>query len=233
MTAAVAVRERPLLMSGPMVRAILDDRKTQTRRVVKPQPEWLADAWYWRSRRYDNGDGAQYFHTATFSRPLLEEWARACPYGQPGDRLWVRETWGVGTRPDQNEGCRDGIEYRADAIGLDEREDLPLYRVSPPDTVCLDDLAGRWRPSIHMPRWASRLTLEITGVRVERVQDIREQDAIAEGVDAVALSDMPRQATMTRRADFRQLWDTLNAKRGYGWDVNPSVWALSFRRVTA
>lgn len=173
------MKERPILFSGPMVRAILEGRKTQTRRVVKPQPAHIA------------GIGTV-LNIDTIT-------GKACPYGKPGDRLWVRETWD-GVRLD---GGGALVSYRADG-----------------DKPVTDD--GRWHPSIHMPRWASRITLEVVSVRVERLQEISEEDAMAEGV---ALAENYRGPV----AHFASLWEQIN---GLGsWNANPWVWVVEFRRV--
>lgn len=136
-----------------------------------------------------------------------------CPYGQPGDRLWVREAWQaidgneralrIMTEPHPSRGW---IEYAAT---------VPEGHEPPP----------RWRPSIHMPRWASRITLEVTGVRVERLQDISEADATAEGVSAIP--DEMRRATP--RCDFQALWQSINGPDS--WAANPWVWIVEFRRI--
>jgi hypothetical protein len=194
-----------------MVRAILAGQKTQTRRVVKlphgrhicgePEQDGTLE---WRP--IDRGDGVVIKQTL---RLMLGE----CPYGAPGDRLWVRETFAL--TPAVDAGAPQKTLYRAD----------PIY-----DGI---DLRGwRWSPAIHMPRRYSRLTLEITDVRVQRLQDISEADAIAEGVDAVSMADMPRQATLNRRTDFAHIWDKINGKRA-PWASNPWVWALTFERVDA
>lgn len=219
------VKERPILMSGPMVRALLAGRKTQTRRVVKPQPptdgRWMP--WehserpgYWFGYAPDgkvrNDVGAK-----------LDDCGWVCPYGSVGDRLWVRETWSPDHR---NFYPNFPIVYRADnGVTIES-----VGRVYSPEVDAW--FAFRWQPSIHMPRWASRLTLEITSVRVERLQDISEDDAIAEGVDAVSVADVPRQAAWTRRQDYARLWDHLNAKRGYPWASNPWVWVIGFDVIT-
>ena len=134
---------------------------------------------------------------------------RPCPYGVPGDRLWVRETFY------SNGMCKNTMSchYRATYNGL-----------FTPDTV-----PWKWTPSIFMPRWASRITLEITGVRVERVQDISEEDARAEGIP----DEYRAGHRIYYRPRFKTLWDSINAKRGFGWDSNPWVWVVEFKRVGA
>ena len=173
--------ERPILFSGPMVRALLDGRKTQTRRVVKPQPDAAL------------GDLPGAAWNAGFVNV-------SCPYGAPGDTLWARETWGP---------FEGGFIYRAD--------EGP--NVKPDD--------GRWHPSIHMPRWASRLTLHIKSVRVERLQEISEADALAEGCTAKLAEEAP--ALDEARQDFRELWESINGPGS--WDANPWVWVVEFKRV--
>ena len=214
-----------------MVRAILEGRKTQTRRVVKLREGELFDP-------TTHCAGKKYAQTRRVK----------CPYGEPGDRLWVRETWwgSIGyTVPEGHE--QRMTAYRA-TFG-DER--------SPAED-------GKWRPSIFMPRWASRITLEITAVRVERLQDITEEDAQAEGVKSYRLAWWDgftylgdRRMHTQRMADpdapgdppadmqhadlqrfeksaldeFPGLWDQINGKRGYTWDSNPWVWVIEFRRA--
>lgn len=177
-------KERPILFSGPMVRAILDGRKTQTRRIIKPQPP--------RQPICDAYDGKWYVEGET--------WLRSCPYGQPGDRLWVRETYRQGP---------SGIEYRADS------DAFPL----PP-----------WRPAIHMPRWASRINLEITAICVERLRSIPLADIEAEGIPYNPMGQKNyRNDGYQRTLDFQWMWDEINDKRGFGWHANPWIWVVSFR----
>lgn len=179
------MRERPILFSAEMVRAILENRKTQTRRVVQPFP--LHDSWgRW------NG--------------IPRERQRPCPYGQPGDGLWVRETWADSFASDDD--SHNGYVYAATNHGPEPR---------------------RWRPSILMPRLASRITLEITGVRVERVNSISVDDCIREGI--ATLPDGTIDGHHSVKVGFMQLWDSLNAKRGYGWDANPFCWVIEFKRI--
>ena len=193
------MREHPILFNGEMVRATMERRKTQTRRPMRPQP--MVD------------DGCR----------LAPDMARS-PFGQPGDTLWVRETWGVGTRPHPMHGWVDGIEYRADVFYLDEHDILGLNVVDPPDGDCMDHYREGWRPSIHMPRWASRTTLTVKRVWAERVQDITEADAAAEGVRPGDTTD----GGSCIQLGFVDVWDRIYAARGLGWDANPWVWACEF-----
>lgn len=208
-------RERPILFSGAMVRALLDGRKTQTRRVMKPQPEGER----WLSELYLSGKWAE--------RPT-------CPYGQPGDRLWVRETWGVMS----SEGSTALVSYAARLPAgktlADTDGGCDVIRVPDEWRGRLEGLVDteRWRPSIHMPRWASRLTLKVTGVRVERLHDISEADARAEGVDhELAFTEgLITRASDTRPravAWFQALWDRINGADS--WDANPWVWVVEVR----
>jgi hypothetical protein len=191
--------ERPILFSAPMVRAILEGRKTQTRRVFKPERmTWTADGRYqthsMRSgRMVETGSGP--FHP--------NDWLHYCPYGVPGDRLWVRETWAA---------CGSDVRFRADQRHPD---DYPGANFQP------------WRSPIHMPRWASRITLEVTGVRVERLQDISEADAMAEGAAPVLVP--PDGGSAPHVEGFRELWESINGAGG--WDANPWVWVVEFRRI--
>lgn len=198
------MKDRPILFNGEMVRAVLDGTKTQTRRVMKSQPAWCpesyasTDGWTWRD--YEIGAASDFWTT---------EALQYCPYGKPGDQLWVRETWAPrcsDARELAERGNMEGIQYRADPA------------LFPP----------KWTPSIHMPRWASRIQLQVTAVRVERVQEINVIDAEKEGIGPTS----PDKGFDTSRLRFRKLWDSINAKRGFGWDVNPWVWVVEFERVT-
>lgn len=195
----MSTRERPIIFSGPMATAILRGEKSQTRRIVKPQQAHEPGAVWVRS-----GD----MHAQCrdeLARGVMDAVAEPirCPYGQPGDRLWVRESYRV-MRP---HGV-DEVQYKAD------------WKPLPHDG---------WKPSIHMPRWASRLTLEIVSVRVERLQDISEGDAIAEGWEGGAAGNPGNGGPFDW---FRGTWDSINAKRGHGWDTNPFVWVVTFKQVT-
>lgn len=194
------MKERPIIFTGLMVQAILAGRKTQTRRACKEligQPECNV--------RFD---------------PPSQQWQRygaggvwlalPCPYGIPGDLLWVRETWAQWTDGE----CAECCVYKADGKPANEN-------------------FGPWRSPIHMPRWASRLTLEVTDVRVERVQEISTADAIAEGMLDDGGGEYAIDGMSVAQVRFMDLWDSLNVKRGFGWDVNPWVWVVTFRKVKA
>ncbi|WP_119154181.1 hypothetical protein [Caldimonas tepidiphila] len=198
------MKERPILFSAPMVRALLAGTKTQTRRVVKPQP--------FEDRR---SGGWAVCDRAGAMRCWTKELAQMsdCPYGQPGDRLWVKEThlawWSI--NPEDPKGPR--VFSHVAAFAADG------YELEPGE---------RWIPSIHMRRAASRLTLEITGVRVERLQDISEEDAKAEGV---GVKNSPAAHLTTYRRGYRDLWEQINGAGS--WDANPWVWVVEFRRAAA
>lgn len=222
-------KERPIIFNGAMVRAILDDRKTQTRRLVTLREFCRSPLsgydWHFRDRCGCWND-------------VSTEWLLLrCPYGKVGDKLWVRETFCV-----EDDGK---IVYRADGAGISS----------------LSYLAKTWRPSIHMPRWASRITLQITGIRVERVQDINQHDALCEGVprsedfpiepfstywcpicsgagtvggvarsrgDQFGWTDMDCDECNTPQKIFRNMWNYLYAEKRQGWYENPWVWVISF-----
>lgn len=185
------MREHPILFSGPMVRAILSGTKSQTRRIVKPQPPPEREA-----------------ILAKFPKQ------KGCPYGQPGDRLWVRETLKCDTHGNWHYAAdNDVVQLPA---GSAWTEHMLAWAHHKDGDTCV---------SIHMPRWASRITLEITGVRVERLQDISHRDALAEGVDYDV--SKPDGAPLPR---FQALWDKINGKRA-PWASNPWTWVLSFKRV--
>ncbi len=202
---------RPILFNGPMVRAILEGRKTQTRRMMKPQPQPIPTGPPLPDVVYTSG----WFEGRSVPAYVFEH----CPFGVPGDRLWVRETWLHYGNTHQGYDSWCNVEYRADGLNIGVRwtseGSIPRNPLWGTNYVELP-----WRPSIHMPRWASRIMLEITGVRVERLQEITEEDAKAEGIDVLGSPIIA----------FGALWDALHAKRGYGWGVNPWVWVIEFRR---
>jgi hypothetical protein len=223
------MKERPILFSAPMVRAILKGRKTQTRRLdglhdINLNP----DGWKWNGERFDSKDG------------LVTMWLGECPKGVPGDRLWVRETWGIG-------GARlvdPCVNYRADGA------QLPLIGHASPDTwsivgnrhgvndADLLKVKEGWRSSRFMFHWASRITLEITDVRVQRLQEISEAEAQAEGIESDTSAFLhagwriygdEQNMTTSATKSFCSLWDSINAAHGFGWNQNPWVWTLTFK----
>lgn len=212
------MKEHPIIFQDAMVRALLAGTKSQTRRAIKPQPAYAGGAW-------KCADGST--HQAT--RPSKSILA-SCPYGVPGDRLWVREAhWWFKDEHDPVTGyfppklTAEDVVYRADG----------------------DDGRKVWRPSIHMPRWASRILLEVTKVRVQRLWEITEDDAIAEGVEAIPYTGPnagPNRYSVgdssvgwanfaTAREAYAHLWDQINGAGS--WDANPWVWAVAFQRLNA
>ena len=204
------MKERPILFSAPMVRALLAGTKTQTRRAAKVESTLGIDSIL--APRRAGG------HAATYLLPeQAAEAAVCCPYGQPGDRLWVREAWAE-TRL-----------FQASGTGM------VVYREGDNRT----DYGGPWKPSIHMRRRDSRILLEITGVRLERLQDISEADARAEGFECMArdpecgyrnyLDKTSQDWTLSPRESFQSLWELINGPAS--WSANPWVWPLDLRRL--
>ena len=208
-------------MSAPMVRALLAGTKTQTRRVMKPQPpedcRLLVESIFPTKvdKHGEESPGDERFGVTTYDG----DWCLPCPHGAPGERLWVRERWG---------------EFR-------RRPGEPVYYADDPLAL---GASNPWRPSIFMPRRFSRITLEITGVRVERLQDISEADAIAEGIESLPCDDvrafrdyldggersgMYSFQTTDARKSYRSLWESINGAGS--WDANPWVWIVEFRRA--
>lgn len=190
----------PIIFDAESIRAIFDDRKSQTRRVVAPPPrEYATGLWDWAPKRPPGIRGAS---VAELEAILLEtsRW-------KPGDRLWVKETWAVSGQ------FRDGTRYE--------------YKAFPADGQDERSVGGRWKSPRFMPRAASRITLEVTAVRIERLQEVSDEDAIAEG-------GFLEQEDKTRwhRPAFVEHWDALNAKRGFPWENNDWVRVTEFRRVT-
>lgn len=197
------MRERPILFSAPMVRAILDGSKTQTRRVVKGTAGW------------------DFFEGTGVEMPI-----ESCPYGVAGDRLWVREAW----RPIERSDGMDGIEFRADGA-FEAIANTPAAADAWCDVYHRPGRKDRWRPGIHMPRWASRIDLEITEVRVERLQSITEDDARAEGVVATYNPEGDCWTDGKHRTAFEYAWNEINGWMPNAWAQNPWVWVVGFRRV--
>lgn len=212
------MKERPILFNGPMVKAILDGRKTQTRRIVKPQPQ--------TDHVYIMPDGTLpgvFKNGYTEAKQIGDKiflscragWMR-CPYGMGGDRLWVRETWGLCDTEPKDGPENAQIFYKA----TDESRRDMRYQ--------------KWRPSIHMPRWASRINLEITGIGIQRIQDISREDAREEGVTTNPYPTKTYQDWDDPGVHvvlFSQLWDSVYAGTEGSWDSNPWVWIIEFRRI--
>lgn len=200
------MKERPIIFSGLMVRALLDGRKSQTRRMLKPWPKRFLGTWRWKPK------GFLEFHWD--ERMLLTTGTsieRACPYGQAGDRLWVRETW---------QRC-------AECVGLNYQATVNR----PCNCTDCDAILGKWKPSIHMFREYARIQLEIVRVRAERLQDISEADAKTEGI--AINSDLRKAPYGTGWAHpvsaYKELWESINGPGS--WDANPWVWVVEFKRI--
>jgi hypothetical protein len=217
------VKERPILFNGQMVRAIRDGRKTQTRRLVKPQPRGIWESGVAHRGNMDIRSDAFHVQASVQS----ERRVLYCPYGKPGDRLWVRETWYCDRLDDPHSSLQekqDELYYRAD---------VPSGRFE--DAGYWSETGSYWRPSIHMPRWASRINLEITGVRIDRLKELSDQDAISEGIE-----QHPTGAWLPCREvgkvnlypvpAFRDLWDSI-ASVGADWAANPWVWVIEFKEI--
>ncbi|CDM90435.1 hypothetical protein [Xenorhabdus bovienii] len=246
------MKETPIIFNADMVRAILDGRKTQTRRVIQSPAKnmqcqgsevirhrALGDKWYGDyvfSMRDKHGTWQDYTH---------KQFIAKCPRGQIGDRLWVRETFAVLGNED---GCP--IDWDENLIKGDEQQAARIYKAScwqNPSNYGLWSIPdrdmqyeGTWRPSIHMPRWASRITLEVTDIRVERLQDIKEEDALAEGIKTGRFGNKSNwrdgfyapgdnQPCFSAKEAFKCLWQSIYSEES--WNANPWVWVIEFRRV--
>lgn len=222
----------PILFKGEMIRALRDRRKTMTRRIVKPQPLPELNT----MKPVIVNDEVIWERKLTGLISITSK--VRCPYGMPGDLLWVREAWRLARINGVDGGVGEfaTIQYREgfDVFGYrrdwrDHYADL-LEREKRWEKSQTGNLWGRWRPSIHMPRWASRLTLELTGVRVERVQDITEADAQAEGVTQRAYPTPDgwiADDNALFSGGFAALWESINGEES--WDENQWVWALKFK----
>ncbi len=210
------MKERPMLFNGEMVRAILEGRKTQTRRIITPSLKWADEVHLEEGRDGSwipyNGADDSILSPDSIEEPI------PCPYGILGDRLWVKETF-----------CWSGYAYNHDEV---------IWRAS--ENLGIDERGGNpWKPSIHMPRWASRILLEVVSVRVERVHDITDEDCQMEGID-VDHSDYtpdPNNESVRNESvyhwEFSKLWNSINEAKGFGWDKNPWVWVVEFKVLTS
>ena len=230
-------KELPILFSGPMVRATLEGRKTMTRRVVKPQPKYAEHPFQ------VSGDQSMNWYQSNPDYPRhgnMMSYTWKCPYGQPGDRLWVRETW---TTKDE---IWDDDKAEAFMVNAAVDPSMLIYRAD-------GEVKRRWRPSIFMPRWASRINLEVVNVRVERLLEITTRDIIREGYPvpkmpeisesekeiirnccaadlAIATHPATQLLSITPPKEwFCNLWESINGPGS--WEANPWVWVIEFRKI--
>jgi len=225
--------DHPILFSAPMVRAILEGRKTMTRRVMKIQPP--NDGKEYQAMRILDGDKRNIGKIRWIKEQRIVAGVPpfSCPFGVIGDRLWVKETWKP--VPETAYRLSPGAEY---VINPSDPHEAAIYKCG----WELSPGSGHWKPSIFMPRWASRITLQITNIRAERVQDISHDDAIAEGVCEYCSEcrngtpDQPCEgcgAYNKAREAFIKVWDSINGKKpDRCWDANPWVWVVEFERVS-
>jgi len=206
-------KERPILFSAPMVRAILDGRKTMTRRIIS-HVAGLGKVTCFEGSETEGYDFALRDRRDMWNEFREDQLLARCPYGAPGTHLWVKETW----TPDHRDFYPHfPAVYKADAAHDYERNEKG--EVYSPEQKSW--YPYRWRSSRYMPRWASRITLRVEEVRVERLQDITDADAIAEGAQCAGVP-----AAITNRGAFAKLWVKINGPDS--WDVNPWVWVVSF-----
>ncbi|WP_174634476.1 hypothetical protein [Yersinia thracica] len=244
------MNEKPILFNAEMVQAILSGRKTQTRRIMKVQPENPHLGLRRIIESKNSSENGKYFWSqsdACGTKPRSKTFS--CPLGQPGDQLWVRETFAL-------LGNEDGVcvDWQDNMVKGDEQEAARIYKASceqrhgdyglysipnsaywKPDTTNMK-YEGTWRPSIHMPRWASRINLMITGVRVERLNDISQEDAQAEGMELTGwrptYSDPDSGGEYETPYDnFAELWISIYGEES--WEANPWVWVIEFERMEA
>lgn len=205
------MRERPIIFNTRNVRAILDGRKIQTRRVIKIQEDW------WNYVIPHSGGGWRATEADPNLSPECVNRGFNCPYGQVGDKLWVRESFKI---------------FSLGGIGNNEELTISYKALGGLRTKKTNEIKARWQnwrfdkytPSIFMPQWASRLTLEILNIRVERLQEITMKDCLAEGFVGDITNGTPK-------GKFMNLWDSINIKRGYGFDKNPWVWVIEFKKL--
>ncbi len=234
----IQAKERPILFSAPMVRAILSGQKTVTRRAIKPQPTWNGKWFQWDGHAPNSKHGA--VGGNNIDAAILMSFSS--PYGKPGDRLWVRETWGVishdfderGNMIDWNPD-RPASPIREMRFGRGYYSGHVIYRADGEAVWAGDDDGGgddrsAWKPSIHMPRIACRILLEITEIRVERLQDISKEQALAEGVMSCEQDIDPDGIGYSPLELFGGLWTMINGDGS--WQSNPWVWVVEFKRVT-
>lgn len=234
------MKERPILFSGPMVRAILEGRKTQTRRILTKSTS-VCGSMPWAELQLV---GASVVRRAGGNARLsvpgpMQTFHRVWPRIEAGDRLWVRETWqAIHVDVDWESGIADDLAYARDIPKNDASGwwGVVYAATDPAAAECREDRGFPWRPSIFMPKWACRIWLHVESVRVERLRDIRTADIVAEGVEVPAVDytvpEHPDRLDAERaehaRRTFAGLWDTINAKRA-PWESNPWVWVVEFK----
>lgn len=207
------MKEHPILFSTEMVKAILEGRKTQTRRIIKPQP--------FLNKQYSSEEPTykEWFSMNGSHNDSVEKWIQFCPHGKVGDQLWVRETW---------------------AEVMEEEDLMFVYKASNIEELNTGDEDDngnifKWRPSIFMPRKASRIQLEIVNIRVERLDNISEEDAKAEGVEGIDGKYLDYSNTKSKHyclsafSSYEELWIKINGKES--WEKNPWVWIIEFKRI--
>ena len=230
----VGMKERPILFSTEMVRALLDGRKTMTRRLVKPQPS-KDDYTLWTQNGGDKKDNGKHRWGKVLNNLLeADKEMFSCPYGQIGDILWVRETW---------------ADLRGMGFSIDDFPRLVAYKADSKDEglEIAKEYGIKWKPSIFMPRSASRISLRITNIRVERLNDITEEDAIREGVEKniepgqeskwepdygykdYTAKDLDGFPCFTAIDSFKSLWGSINGENS--WAENPWVWVIEFEVI--
>jgi len=235
-------KERPILFSGEMVRAILDGRKTQTRRVMKPQPPNCKGRWAYIASSTERSEVGKFRYSwpdddgnAFTSRGRESGVAFRCPFGAVGDRLWVREKWSTWNDEQNALMILYGADDEAKLVIDDGARQKWLSGDVEFNPLKHSSEEVKWKPSIHMPRWASRITLEICGVRVERLNDISEADAMAEGIatssNGVYYMDYSRGIANACKPEFSfmTLWKSINGPNS--WAANPWVWVMEFKKV--
>ncbi len=226
-------KEKPILFNTEMVRAVLDGRKTQTRRVIKTD---ISNALSAKVAFSEYGEKSVRWDALMDDKDDFYYRRFRCPYGKVGDRLWVRESWADVTGAFEDADDMRDVAFKADDSVWNCYGQMVYLEKLGDSGIFVD----KWKPSIHMPKWASRITLEITDIRVERIQDITETDAEAEGIECFdpendqAVCRMPG----TDKWDwnfatdvFRELWDSINEKRGYSLESNPFVWVIEFKKL--
>jgi len=229
----IPVEEKPILFTAQLVNAILEDRKLETRRLITRiiSKDRVSEFGPSTTPGYDFHFRDRY----ALWNDVDRDWViKRCPYGKPGSQLWVRETWGP------MRGFYDPAVAKTKPSDLSRDEEI-IYRATHEwgDSLPVN-LTADWRPSIHMPRWASRIDLKVEEIRIEPLHEIDELGALAEGclgakkkgtLQASNGTTTGEFIVGTAREEFRRLWDAINAKRGFGWESNPYVWVVRFSRI--